>query len=206
MTQRFAHSIALAAAGFLFIAAQGGDARAATANNVKCNGCVGAKDIGKKAISKKAIQKEAVAAKAIRKGAVKANRLHDKAKPAGIAYAEMDDTGVGIGGNETTMLTVELKAPAAGYVRVTAYGTLEYAAQELVFCSLNTVEAYYDPAAYYATGNSDVENRYKPVAMERLFEVQEGTGTYYYVCRTDGGNAVQIVNPRLIAEYVPQQY
>jgi|GEM_PF-3585513 len=206
MTMRLPHYLALAAAGLMCIGTMAGDVRAATANNVKCNGCIGEKDIGNKAISKRLIREEAVNAKAIKKGSVKAKLLNADAKPAGIAYAEEYGAGLGINAGVTIMTKVQLKAPAKGYVRLTGYGTLEYGAQELVYCTLNDAQTYYAPAQYYATGEATVSSRYRPVAMERYFEVGAGIGTYYLLCRTDGGNPVQMLNPRLAAEYTPQKY
>jgi hypothetical protein len=57
-----------------------GDAGAQTAKNLKCNGCVGNKDIGKNAVREKHIKKNAVTSSKIKNGTIKEEDLADSAK------------------------------------------------------------------------------------------------------------------------------
>ncbi len=206
MTKLFGHCLALAAAGFLFIAIPGGNATAQTATNLNCKGCVGKKDIGKNAVTRKAIKKNSIKTATIKSGAVTADKLSDSAKPSGGAFKALDGEAIDLTGNDKTIASVDLNAPANGLVVVLAHGFLQFAAQDLVGCSISTDEAFDVFSSVQQTGDLPIPDRYKSISTSRVFAASKGPGTYNFVCVTDGGAAVQIANVKLTALFVPQEY
>jgi hypothetical protein len=226
MNFSFSHCATLILAGVLLAGAPLADASAQTATNVKCRGCVGKKDIGKKAVTGRAIKKNAVKTKALRDGAVEEGKLADSAvtagkiaegavtigkldasaKPAGAAYTALDDGAIDLSGGEKTIASVDLDAPANGLVIVLAHAFLEFATEDLVICSIGTDEAFDFPSAVQQTGDSTVPDTRASISTSRVFPVSKGPGTYNLVCGTDDSDAVQIRNVKLTALFVSQEY
>jgi len=206
MTKFIGHCLALAAAGFLFVSVPGGEASAQTATNLNCKGCVGKKDIGKNAVTKRAIKKNSIKTTAIKNGAVTADKLADGAKPSGGAYQALDNAAIDLLGTDKTIASVGLNAPANGLVVVLAHGYLQFAAEELVGCSISTDASIDLPSSVQQTGGDPIPDRYKSISTSRVFVASKGPGTYNFVCVTDGGAAVQIANVKLTALFVPQEY
>jgi hypothetical protein len=206
MTKFIGPCLALAAAGFLFVSIPGGEASAQTATNLNCKGCVGKKDIGKKAVTKRAIKKNSIKTTAIKNGAVTADKLADGAKPSGAAYQALDNGATNLTNTEEVIASVNLNAPANGLVVVLAHATLQFAAQELAYCSIGPDGSFDAGSSITKTGDNSIPNRFTPISTSRVFPVSSGPGTYNLVCYTDSGAAVQIQNTKLTALYVPQDY
>jgi hypothetical protein len=203
----FARCLAMACA--LAITAPATEAAAQTASNLACSGCVGKKDIGKKAVTKKAVGKNAVTRKAIGKNAVNAARLAGNAQPAGVEYESLAGSKVEIGAGHTVITTVNVKAPSTGFVVAMMSGYLSFTGvTNLVYCGLTTgTEIDFEHSiAAWGSGDADESGYLSPIAQTRVFPVSKGPGTYNLVCAAANAAPVGVWNTSLTALYVPASY
>jgi len=165
------------------------------ANDLKCKGCVGKKDIAKKAVTKKAI----------RKGNVTPKHLATTAKPTGVDFVELPaptgDATVNASGQRVA--TVSMKVPGPGYVVVNAdFVGFSQIADRILTCALT-----HDDADVGIEFNSNAPTAdYRPVAFTRTLEVPKA-GTYKVSldCRTKSGEML-VRSTTLTGMFVPNRY
>jgi hypothetical protein len=201
------------AATALFAAVPVTDAVAQTASNLKCRGCVGKRDLGKKSVVTRTIKKGAVKAKSIRDGAIEESKLADGAvtpdkltdgaKPAGAGFASRLNEGIELGQADTTIESVQVTAPGNGFVVVIAGGLLVFDGSNKLGCSLTTGTTFDDTSGILLSGDTSNERLY---ARTRIFPATKGTGTYRLVCLKDGVSSVQMANLEMTALFVPASY
>ncbi len=177
-------------------------AGAQTATNLKCKGCVGKKDLGKKAVRKKHLKNNAVTGKKIKNGTVGAADLAAAAKPTG-ADSAFGDQAIAIP-TDTTVRSVTITAPTAGLVLAMASGTYSIAASTGATCSI-TLGQTLDTTHGVTGSTSTLES--VSFAANRLFEVPAGDSTINLVCaRTFGSDGAAVVNSVLTAAFIPNRY
>lgn len=185
----------------------GTGAVAQTATNLNCKGCVGKKDIGKKAVTTRAIKKNAIKAAKIRDKAITAAKLGAGATPAGYAQNGKDGDFVDLSTTPGVVVSVSLKAPAAGHAVVVGEGALEFnGTGNNAGCSLASDTTYDANIAGIAAGDTSTENEYAHVSRTRILPVTAGVNTFNFVCRTQNAQAVRIFNPQISALFVPGAY
>jgi len=215
-----ASAVFLGAAAFVTLPAT--DLSAQTAKNLKCNGCVGKKDLGKKSVTKKAIANKAVTKKAIANqaitsnaikdgavsaaklsdGAVTAAKLSDGAKPGGVAEAEGFGEIVVIN-DITDAISVSIDAPSDGFALVTASGifTFEGADAEVGICMVTDGLAMNEEEAVATTVPDDT---FAAFAQTRVLSAVAGTNTYRLLCDTDApADSLGVMSPVITALFVP---
>ena len=205
----------------IFAIASPSPADAQTATDVKCRGCVGDKDIGKKAVKPKHLKPKAIKSKHIRDnaiqsqhiapdavdstrikdGTVEADDLAASAKPTGVDWADGDqDLDLVPGG--TAVRTVVVSAPTAGYVTVMAAWHFYGSNPGIAICSLNT-EIATDTA--HAIIGERTTSDYLPGAAVRTFEVEAGENTFHLVCSVGAGEAT-VRDSSMSAIFTPARY
>jgi len=182
---RFVHiHLGAIAAAALTLAAVAPDALAGTATNLKCEGCVGTRDIGK--------------------GQVKARNLHKSAKPAAIAASVK--TGFVVDATDTTQVVrkVTITAPGPGAVTATANAVVDHA-EGGVFCKIDTaitpiVQADEELCFGY---RSDSSSLFSSVSGQTVFVVSAGKLDVYFLCRrVSSANTPRLFNATLTALFV----
>jgi hypothetical protein len=177
-------------------------AGAETATNLKCKGCVGKKDLGKKAVRQKHIKNNAVTGKKIKNGTIGPADLAAAAKPTG-ADSAFGDQAVAIP-TDTTVRSVTITAPTAGLVLAVASGTYSIAASTGATCSI-TLGQTLDTTHGVAGTTSTIAS--VSFAANRLLEVPAGDATINLVCaRTFGSGGAAVVNSVLTAAFIPNRY
>ena len=204
---------------------------AQTATDLKCKGCVGAKDLGKKAVKTKKIRDGAVTSAKIQDGAVTSAKiqngavtsakiqngavmpadLHSTAKPSGAAFSELNDS-ITLYNSPTILRQVVINAPSSGIVianaSANAYFTQSIGPQ-VIYCTISMnpnspINA--DDISTAQTGDYDA-NADIPLALVRAFKVEKGINKIYFLCREISSNYyVYIYDPVLVAFYVPGIY
>jgi len=177
---------------------------AQTAKNLKCKGCVGKKDIGKKAVKSKHIKPGQITSAHIENGVVGPADLSNEAKPSGADVAETTtDTDLAPLGDDIVLHTVTLTAPGPGIALASAVLTADYQGVAGRFaCAVNTEVAL---GGQYVSGQS-VGDGEIPVGITRPFSVDAaGNLTLYLFCRGISGD-VRVNNPILTAWFVPGKY
>ena len=96
---------------------------AQTATNLKCKGCVGKKDLGKKAVRKKHIKKNAIRGKHIRSNAIGGAKLGADAKPAAASGVSSSSSVALTSNTPATILADTIALKTAGALHVTASWT-----------------------------------------------------------------------------------
>lgn len=190
------HFLTLAIAGALLLALPVATARAQTAADLNCTGCVGARDIGKNAVNRKKI----------RKNSVDAARLGGNAKPAGVVSAALPGTQTPIDQTDKIVASVNVKAPGNGFAVVMMTGYFQFGGPNLAGRSLTEGTIYEDDHGIVTYGNNSNETVISPLANSRVFPVAKGTNTINLVCKTDGPQPVSVGNAQLTALFVPQSY
>jgi hypothetical protein len=195
-----------------------GSAHAQTATDLKCKGCVGKKDIGKKAVRTRNLKKNAVKAKSLADGAVTSEKITDSAvtaakiadgavtpdhlgdgaKPAGVASA-VEPGPIELTGSLETAFSIDVEAPGPGSIFATADFYAETAA---AIWGCNLVSG--DEAGLnliYGKGPGPV-----PTSLTRTIPVAAaGTVTLNLIC-TEAGGDVDISNVNLNVLFVPGSY
>jgi hypothetical protein len=177
---------------------------AQTAKNLKCKGCVGKKDLGKKAVRGKHIKPGQITSAHIGKGAVAPAALSDAAKPSGADASEtVVDTDLSPAATDIVLQSVTLTAPGPGMVIATGGLYIDYQGVAGRFsCTVDTAVA---AGGHYVIGES-VGDGQVPVAITRVFAVDAaGNVTVHLLCREITGD-VRANNPKLVAWFVPGAY
>ena len=199
-------------------------AHAQTATNLECKGCVGKKDIGKKAVTSKHIKDGSIAAVDLQDGAVGSAQLHNDAvtsakiqnnsvgpddlaaaaKPSGVEFEE-STLSYAIPDVVTTVRSISIDAPVDGYVLAMAnWFYYSGSASAYAACFLTTEEN--GATGPHIDGNSGTNTNYRaPASMARTFPVQAGVTTFYLSCY-DGGSFMQLAYPMMNALFVPNRY
>lgn len=166
-------------------------ASADTATDLRCKGCVGPGDLGKKAVRSKAIKNKAVAPR----------HLADTAKPGGVDFAESVNSNL-LDPVLASLISVEIGAPAAGYVTVSstwymfATGGNGYAS-----CYITNSEAVGEGPKTVAT---IVKDEFVPGALTRTFPVASGTTRFHLNCF--GAANAFVYEPTMSAMFFPNRY
>ncbi len=177
-------------------------ATAQTATNLQCKGCVGKKDLGKKAVRKKHLKKNTVTGQKIKNGTIGAADLAAGAKPTG-ADSAFGAQAVSIA-TTTIVRSVTISAPTAGLVLAVASGTYSIAASTGATCSITLGQTL--DTTHGVTGTTSTIASVS-FAANRLLEVPAGDATINLVCaRTFGVNGAAVVNSVLTAAFIPNRY
>ena len=185
MTIRLSGLVSLAAA--LLVVASQGPAFSQTARNLVCRGCVGKADIGKRAVNPA--------------------RLANSAKPAGLDEGALNGDSVALSTTEKVVVSVTLKAPARGFAHVTGQGMFAFkgTANEAA-CSVSPDTAYDFATAVSHSGDNAPENAYASFSRTRVVQVGKGANTFHLVCLMENAQSVNVLNPSILAVYVPRRY
>ena len=197
---------AFVAAGALLAASPNVALSAEVAKDVKCRGCVGARDLGKKSVKKKHIRPNAITSSAIADGAVGPDDLADTAKPGGGNFSG-DDQDIALTATDTIVRSVTIVAPAAGIAIVNAsgYGYANTIADALARCSITTGNSLDSNAFIYMRMDGTVMNSSDAFGATRGFDVAAGSNTYNLVCDGTTG-APHIADTNMTAIFLPQTY
>jgi len=194
------------------------------AKNVVCKGCVGAKDIGKKAVRGRHLAPGSVKEFAIKDGAVTGNKISDgtiksshlkdgdidaedlaeSAQPAG-ADNSSGDQSVPLDGSADVIRSVAVTAPGPGVIVAVASGNFSLQATSGGTCSISddtAIDLNYGIQGF----NSNAQPMVLPFGGTRLFEVASaGETTLNLVCYEPSGSAT-IIDTSLSAIFVPNRY
>jgi hypothetical protein len=161
------------------------------ANDVRCRGCVGKRDIGKKQI----------VSKHIKDGRVKAKDLHKNAKPGAVSASEfVNYPGTVIAPGATVVLreaTIDLPGPGA----VLAIASAAIVGSNLALCQVDTDTDPIGLGDLFAIGSGGTDVSYT-AATNRVFEAPAGPLTVYWKCTATAGVSGAL-NPSLSLLYVP---
>jgi len=182
-----------------------GTAIAQTATNLKCKGCVGKKDIGKKAVGKKHIKKNAVTGQKIKNGTIRAADLAASAIELGVDYAEGVQAIGFTTGVDTVVRSVTISAPRDGYVLVNASGRFNLPDSASVECSISSDSSLDPVGALRSTHSVAMAFVHMPLALTRVFPVSEGDAVFNLVCR-EMIDEVNMYNTSITALFVPNRY
>ena len=174
------------------------DAHAQTARNLKCNGCVGTRDLADGAITSKKIQNRQV----------KPADLSNKAKPSGAAFSEINSY-VSLEEDPIVLRKIAINAPANGIVIANASGNPYFndADPKTIFCTISL-----DPGSPIdwkteittSQTGSTVQNRDTPISLVRAFKINKGQIKIYFLCRETSSDAgVDFYDPVLVGFFVP---
>ncbi len=174
-------------------------AHAQTARDLNCRGCVGARDIGRKAVTRKHIRPNAITSAAITDGSVSADDLADGAKPAGIASGFVSGP-IYLTGTPEIVFHIDVDAPGAGTIAASA--DFSAATSGAVWsCSLVSGND-----AGVNTNFGGGTSGYFSASLTRVIPVAgAGPVTINLFCTEAGGN-VQIENINVTALFVPASY
>jgi hypothetical protein len=182
-----------------------------TATDLKCRGCVGKKDLGKKAVRAKNIKRGSVRADHIKPGSLNADHiglsqisekhLSDAAKPAGVAAVENGSVSQIVG--EDIIETVTLSAPGRGTIVVTGSLSISLASNSSVQCAITPESKI---GTQFAGASSGLASQSIPISTTRAFPVTAaGDTSINLICKMSlgAGNSAQ---PSLTALFVPATY
>jgi hypothetical protein len=161
--------------------------QAQTATNLICNGCVGYKDIGKKAVRNKNIDK----------GTIKPNRLR---APTGAAGTQSSSVGAV---TNTIVGSITVEIPSKGVVVVNASSYAYFSTNGIYVTCTITKETTTGSPYLRANGANDADSQRAIIAGTRAFEESSGgTYTYNLVCSRSGGT-ITMYTPTMTAIYAP---
>ena len=183
---------------------------AETATDLRCNGCVGKKDLGKKAVRSKSIKPKAIRATHLADGtvlpqhlssdAVLPQHLSAAAKPGGVDYLEGDLTSV-LSATSASVISVEITVPAAGFVTVLAnWYMLASGTDGYANCGLDPAEGVIERPKTVAT---IVKDAFASGATMRTFSVSGGTTRFHLNC---SGSSTLLFEPVITAMFFPNRY
>ena len=177
---------------------------AQTATNLKCKGCVGKKDLGKKAVTGKAIKNEAVTSRDIRNNTIAPVDLAPAAKPGGVDWVD-GDQDIDLTGVAMVIRTLVVSAPVPGYVTVLASwvfgGTPPI--NFIAVCGISQTTSIDSNHAVSAEWEANVS--YVPGSAVRTFEVGSGNTAFYLNCRSGAGSPA-IGDSSMTAMFSPNRY
>lgn len=182
---------ALCAVAFVFASSPA--AFAAAAKNVKCNGCVHAKDIANKAVN----------TNKIKPGAVTPNRLSLSARPGVVTATEENGATLLTASIDVTLRTATIVVPGPGAVIATGGLYVEYhnAGNNRVACTVSQGTTVVDEIITISQGPED---QYDSISQTRTFTVAaQGPVDVNLVCRRVTG-LVEASDPTLTLLFVPQ--
>jgi hypothetical protein len=166
---------------------------AATANDLRCRGCVGKSDI----------QKNAIRSSKVKDGQIRPRDLHATAKPTGVNFSEF------LGGHEVasevrTVRGVAIEAPARGYVVVNATWYYSGTTRSQALCYLlDEANKIGGPSSFGLSAGQELYR--EAAALTRTFEVPAGKTIFYLNCN-DGGTDMKIFDISFNALFVPNRY
>jgi hypothetical protein len=181
-------------------------ADAQTATNLKCKGCVGKKDIGRKAVRSKHLKRNAIDSLHIKDGSVEAADLSAEAQPAGVAYTGDTPNSVALTGALESVLSTTIDAPGPGHVVVSAHWTF-YTNDDFTSagCYLATEPGIADGLDQFFYSDDVVNAAFVPAGMSRTIDVPGGQTAIHLNCSESIGD-VSVSNPRMTALFVPTRY
>ncbi len=163
--------------------------QAQTATNLICKGCVGYKDIGKKAIRNKNIDK----------GTIKPNRLSAPTGAAGTTPLSTPNIVT-----DEIVRTISVEIPKRGVVVVNASAYFRFdTADSQVTCTI-TDGTEVDSPRLRANGSTTTADQRAVVSGTRAFvETTKGPKTYNFVCEP-GGDDIDAYDAVMTAIYAPK--
>lgn len=161
----------------------GNGVQAQTASNLKCNGCVGKKDVSDGAITK--------------------NKLSRGAKPTAATYKKGDSTAL-IDGEEKIVLTKNVTVESKGHLIVTAHLGYSLNTDHGLYCQVtlnDPVFSFAQPTRYHFNDGSFVNIT---GSIQRLFKnVPAGKHKARIICNADAGDTINVALPDMIVLFVP---
>ena len=133
------------------------------ATDLKCDGCVGKKDIGN----------DAVRAEHLKKGAVEPSKLDGKAKPGRVAFFETPNATVLVLDTDIRIKTIKVQAPGPGAVVAFTSLYVRYfdAPADAVRCWVQKGNA--PPQGNYVVASSVSTEPYDAISQTRTFLVNK---------------------------------
>jgi hypothetical protein len=185
------------------------------AGDVRCNQCVGTRDIARNAVSANRIRNNAVGTNKIAPnavtegkildGAVSPSKLSDTAKPAGVEHEVTSDRNVSA--TAADIITVTLDAPADGFAVVSSSWYFAMTLANLNATCRLIVQGGSNLGHFRFAQSNNVVGHRDNAAITRLFPVTAGPNTFALRCSGNGAAGQnQIRQPVITAIYVPQRY
>ena len=197
MTSIFANAALVAA---LLVAAGTSavpSAQAQTATDLKCNGCVGKKDIGKNALTSKKIAD----------GAVRAEQMAAGARPDAARNAFLE-VSFGLSDTGATHRKIEVDLPVRSNLIAFANWQFAIGNEEGGDCAITLdTFGFLNTFSNGASENGNINNQVTRFAMSAtgmFHDVPAGEHTVRLFCRADPGDHLGILNPSLTVMAVPQ--
>lgn len=177
---------------------------AQTAKKLKCKGCVGKKQLGKKAVIESRIRDGAVTGAKIRDGSIGPADLAAAAKPTGADSASGEQNAI-LDGTKEVLRSVTISAPTPGLALVTASGGFQLGQGTLTACSISLDEEidYTHSIGSQTFGTTAMA---VPFSGTRLFEVPAGNTVFNLVCQRIGGGSATVFDSTLTAAFIPNRY
>ena len=200
-------------------------ASAQTATDLKCMGCVGDKDLGKKTVKSKHLKKNAVKSKHIKDGSITASDLGadavtsghiqdgtvgpedlaDGAKPGG-ANSIFGNTTANLETSSKEVESLTISAPGPGYVVAMATWIFHNNTSSVGgYCSLSDQPDVEEEPYAYGYSATVTSFFYDAASLVRTIEVPAGDTTVYLNCREEGGD-MNVTFPNINAFFVPNKY
>ena len=181
------------------------EASAQTATKLRCKGCVGARQLGKKAVKSKHISPGAITSLHIQDGTIAPNDLAATAKPTAVAASELrTEFGIALAvGADTKVLEVTIHVPGPG--AVTAMYSVDGHAVTVpsrIACTVDVpgtslTNSFYNVFSFATVG------QYATLNGVRAFPVAtEGDVTLDLICR-EVASDVSLGYPGLVLQFAP---
>ncbi len=191
------------AASCLVLGAVPANAQAAT--DLKCRGCVGKVDLGRKAVKGKSIRRNAVRRRHIADRAVDATKLAENATPAAVGSVAASgeivfDTTV------NTVLSQTVTLETSGQLMVTASWSTELGPGVGAICGLTFDSTTLDDLQAISTFNPAGAGAltFIPGGMVDVYAADAGAHTVRLLCKVAyGGAEATLIAGRMATLYVP---
>lgn len=187
-----------------------GEAQAAgeIAKDLRCRGCVGTKDLGRKAVGANSIRANAVTSAHIQDGQVGPADLADNAQPVGANFSSLQGADfTPLPQTSTVVASVTLDLPGAGVVIANASAYAQFVDDPSgVICGIVRQGAQKSsPGAVIAQNHADLDAKRMPVAATAGFvETAAGAQTYNLVCLAQ--QEAELHDAILTVVYAPNSY
>ena len=169
-------------------------AEAQTATNLICNGCVGKKDI----------QKKAVRNKHLKDGTIKPSKLHRSAKPGAASNIYSGGTSSFNSTTGVTVITDTVEVPSNGNLVAVATWRWNLGNGEGSDCTITLDSTTFDTTFRNRGYNANAATLYPPGSTTAMFEdVPAGEHLVRLFCRADAGDTVFVQFPNLTTMFFP---
>ena len=184
-----------------------GPTYADTATNLKCKGCVGARDIGKKSIGSAKIRNNAIDTKHLKDGSVTPDKLSTPAQPSAASNFYTTSLAVYGPGSDITLMTDTVNVPGDGNLVVMASWRWIFNTDEGSYCSITLdSEDFSVERGIRSSSTVGSSLTQSPASMTTVFkDVAAGQHVVRLVCATDGGDEVSMFERGMTTMFVRGQ-